>query len=243
VRVALTLLPAVDVAGGRAVRPSPPDSGEPLVDLDPVEAALAWQRDGAQWLHLVDLDAAFNRGTNADLLGRIVGRLDIAVQLSGGIRDAGSLARALRTGAARVVLGTAALEHPDWCEQVIAAHGDRVAAGVDVRGRRLAARGGDHEGGDLAPTLEWLERAGCSRYVVTDVEKDGSMRGPNLDLLREVCARVRGSVIASGGVSTVDDLRALASLEPLGVAGVIAGRALYQGAFTVAQAVAVLRAG
>jgi len=236
----LTLLPAVDVADGQAVRLVQGAAGSETSYGDPLEAALAWQRDGADWVHLVDLDAAFGRGSNALLLKDVVARLDVHVELSGGIRDDGSLRAALATGAARVNIGTAALENPDWCDRVVGEYGDRVAIGLDVRGRTLSARGWTRDGGDLFEVLERLNKAGCARYVVTDILKDGTMRGPNLDLLREVCAHTEAPVIASGGVSTLDDLVALKSLEANGVEGVITGKALYAGAFTVAQALAVL---
>jgi 1-(5-phosphoribosyl)-5-[(5-phosphoribosylamino)methylideneamino] imidazole-4-carboxamide isomerase/N-(5'phosphoribosyl)anthranilate isomerase len=239
--VTLTLLPAVDVAGGQAVRLVQGAAGSETGYGDPVEAALVWQRDGASWVHLVDLDAAFGRGSNAALLADVVGRLDVNVELSGGIRDDESLRAALSTGAARVNIGTAALEDPQWCDRVVGEYGDRVAIGLDVRGRTLSARGWTRDGGDLYEVLERLDKAGCARYVVTDILKDGMMRGPNLDLLRDVCAHTPAPVIASGGVSTLDDLRALATLEPVGVEGVITGKALYAGAFTVADALRVLR--
>jgi 1-(5-phosphoribosyl)-5-[(5-phosphoribosylamino)methylideneamino] imidazole-4-carboxamide isomerase/N-(5'phosphoribosyl)anthranilate isomerase len=236
----LVLLPAVDVADGLAVRLVQGEAGSETSYGDPVAAALAWQADGAEWIHLVDLDAAFGRGSNAALLASVIGQLDVKVELSGGIRDDASLTAALATGAARVNIGTAALEDPDWCDRVVGEYGDRVAIGLDVRGRTLAARGWTRDGGDLYEVLERLDRAGCARYVVTDILKDGTLKGPNVDLLRDVCARTPAAVIASGGVSTLEDLRALATLEPLGVEGVIAGKALYAGAFTVAEALAVL---
>jgi 1-(5-phosphoribosyl)-5-[(5-phosphoribosylamino)methylideneamino] imidazole-4-carboxamide isomerase/N-(5'phosphoribosyl)anthranilate isomerase len=239
--LSLTLLPAVDVADGQAVRLVQGAAGSETAYGDPLEAALAWQSDGADWIHLVDLDAAFGRGSNAALLAEVGGKLDVQVELSGGIRDDASLRAALATGAARVNIGTAALEDPQWCDRICGEYGDRVAIGLDVRGRTLAARGWTRDGGDLYEVLERLDKAGASRYVVTDITKDGTMRGPNLDLLREVCARTEAPVIASGGVSTLDDLRALATLEPVGVEGVIAGKALYAGAFTVAEALAALR--
>jgi phosphoribosylanthranilate isomerase len=238
--VTLTFLPAVDVADGQAVRLVQGAAGSETAYGDPLDAALAWQVDGAEWVHLVDLDAAFGRGSNADLLREVVGRLDVAVELSGGIRDDDSLQRALASGATRVNLGTAALEDPAWCDRVVATYGERVAVGLDVRGRTLAARGWTREGGDLYEVLQRLERAGCARYVVTDILKDGTMRGPNVDLLRDVCTHATAPVVASGGVSTLDDLRTLAGLESVGVEGVIAGKALYAGAFTVGQALAVL---
>ncbi|GID31757.1 bifunctional 1-(5-phosphoribosyl)-5-((5-phosphoribosylamino)methylideneamino)imidazole-4-carboxamide isomerase/phosphoribosylanthranilate isomerase PriA [Paractinoplanes brasiliensis] len=236
----LELLPAVDVADGQAVRLVQGAAGSETTYGDPLEAALAWQNDGAEWVHLVDLDAAFGRGSNAELLAGVVGRLDVKVELSGGIRDDESLTRALSTGCARVNIGTAALEDPEWCDRVVAEYGDRVAIGLDVRGRTLSARGWTRDGGDLYEVLARLDKAGASRYVVTDITKDGTMRGPNLELLREVCAATDKPVIASGGVSKLDDLRALATLEPAGVEGVIAGKALYAGAFTVRQALDVL---
>jgi 1-(5-phosphoribosyl)-5-[(5-phosphoribosylamino)methylideneamino] imidazole-4-carboxamide isomerase/N-(5'phosphoribosyl)anthranilate isomerase len=238
--VTLQLLPAVDVAAGQAVRLVQGAAGSETAYGDPVEAALAWQDGGAEWIHLVDLDAAFGRGSNADLLADVVARLDVAVELSGGIRDDESLTRALATGAQRVNIGTAALEDPEWCDRICGESGDRVAIGLDVRGRTLSARGWTRDGGDLYEVLARLDKAGASRYVVTDITKDGTMRGPNLDLLREVCAATDKPIIASGGVSTLDDLRALATLEPVGVEGVIAGKALYAGAFTVREALAVL---
>jgi len=237
----LVLLPAVDVADGQAVRLVQGAAGSETSYGDPLEAALAWQADGAEWIHLVDLDAAFGRGSNATLLADVIGRLDVKVELSGGIRDGASLMAALATGAARVNIGTAALEDPQWCHRVVGEYGDRVAIGLDVRGRTLAARGWTREGGELFEVLERLDKAGCARYVVTDILKDGTMRGPNVDLLRDVCARTPAPVIASGGVSTLDDLRVLMGLEADGVEGVITGKALYAGAFTVAQALAVLR--
>ncbi|MCN0178735.1 bifunctional 1-(5-phosphoribosyl)-5-((5-phosphoribosylamino)methylideneamino)imidazole-4-carboxamide isomerase/phosphoribosylanthranilate isomerase PriA [Salinispora arenicola] len=238
--MSLTLLPAVDVADGQAVRLVQGAAGSETAYGDPLDAALAWQRDGAEWIHLVDLDAAFGRGSNADLLADVVRQLDVRVELSGGVRDDESLRAALATGATRVNIGTAALEDPLWCDRVCGEYGDRVAIGLDVRGRTLSARGWTRDGGDLWEVLERLDRAGASRYVVTDITKDGTMRGPNLELLHEVCARTNAPVIASGGVSTLADLRALAALEPAGVEGVIAGKALYAGAFTVAEALRTL---
>jgi phosphoribosyl isomerase A len=238
--VTLTLLPAVDVADGRAVRLVQGSAGSETSYGDPLDAALTWQRGGATWVHLVDLDAAFGRGSNAGLLSEVVGRLDANVELSGGIRDDESLRAALGTGAARVNIGTAALENPDWCDRVVGEYADRVAIGLDVRGRTLSARGWTRDGGELFEVLERLDKAGAARYVVTDITKDGTLRGPNLDLLRAVCDRTAAPVIASGGVSNLDDLRALAALEPVGVEGAIAGKALYAGAFTVAAALAVL---
>lgn len=234
----LVLLPAVDVADRQAVRLVQGAAGSETSYGDPLDAALAWQSAGAEWIHLVDLDAAFGRGSNAGLLAQVVGKVDVKVEMSGGIRDDASLERALATGCARVNIGTAAMENPEWVRSVIGRHGDRIAIGLDVRGRTLAARGWTKEGGDLYEALARLDAEGCARYVVTDVLKDGMLRGPNLDLYRDVCARTKAPVVASGGVSSLADLRALASLVPIGVEGAIIGKALYSGAFTLADALA-----
>lgn len=235
----LQLLPAVDVAAGQAVRLVQGEAGSETSYGDPVSAALDWQAGGAEWIHLVDLDAAFGRGANAVMLAEVVGQLDVKVEMSGGIRDDASLERALATGCARVNLGTAALEDPEWTASAIARYGDRVAVGLDVRGTTLAARGWTKEGGDLWEVLTRLDAAGCSRYVVTDVAKDGTLRGPNLELLAQVCAATDAPVVASGGVSSLDDLVALRALVPLGVEGAIIGKALYAGAFTLPEALDV----
>ena len=238
--MALVLLPAVDVANGQAVRLVQGDANRETSYGDPLAAALDFQAAGAEWIHLVDLDAAFGRGSNASLLRDVIQELGMKVELSGGIRDDASLTNALATGAARVNIGTAALEDPVWCDRVVGEYGERVAIGLDVRGRTLSARGWTRDGGDLFEVLERLNKAGCARYVVTDIHKDGMMQGPNAQLLRDVCAATDAPVIASGGVSTLDDLRALAGLEGVGVEGVITGKALYAGAFTVAEALATL---
>ncbi|MGH3318043.1 MAG: bifunctional 1-(5-phosphoribosyl)-5-((5-phosphoribosylamino)methylideneamino)imidazole-4-carboxamide isomerase/phosphoribosylanthranilate isomerase PriA [Nocardioidaceae bacterium] len=235
----LELLPAVDVADGQAVRLVQGVAGSETSYGDPVEAALGWQRSGAEWIHLVDLDAAFGRGSNRALLDEVVAKVDVKVEMSGGIRDDDSLQAALATGCARVNIGTAALENPDWCAQAIAKHGDRIAVGLDVRGTTLAARGWTQEGGELFEVLERLDRDGCARYVVTDVTKDGTLRGPNLDLLQQVCARTDRPVVASGGISGLDDIRALTGLVEQGVEGAIVGKALYAGAFTLEEALDV----
>ncbi|MYW03948.1 bifunctional 1-(5-phosphoribosyl)-5-((5-phosphoribosylamino)methylideneamino)imidazole-4-carboxamide isomerase/phosphoribosylanthranilate isomerase PriA [Streptomyces sp. SID3343] len=232
----LELLPAVDVADGQAVRLVKGEAGSETSYGDPLTAALAWQSAGAEWIHLVDLDAAFGTGSNRELLASVVGKLDVKVELSGGIRDDASLEAALSTGCRRVNLGTAALETPDWVRSAIARHGDRIAVGLDVRGTTLAGRGWTREGGELFETLARLDADGCARYVVTDVNKDGTLAGPNLQLLRDVCAATDRPVVASGGVSSLDDLRAIAELVPLGVEGSIVGKALYAQAFTLEEA-------
>lgn len=237
----LELLPAVDVKDGRAVRLVQGELSAETSYGSPLDAAMDFQDSGAEWIHLVDLDAAFGIGENSQLLAEVVGRLDIKVELSGGIRDDESLRRALATGCRRVNLGTAALENPDWTSRVIAEFGDRIAVGLDVRGHTLAARGWTEEGGNLFETLERLERDGCARYVVTDVTKDGTLKGPNLELLKEVCAVTKKPVIASGGISSLDDIRALAAMNSIGVEGAIVGKALYAGAFSLEEALEITK--
>jgi 1-(5-phosphoribosyl)-5-[(5-phosphoribosylamino)methylideneamino] imidazole-4-carboxamide isomerase/N-(5'phosphoribosyl)anthranilate isomerase len=237
----LELLPAVDVKDGRAVRLVQGELSQESIYGSPLEVALEFQASGAEWLHLVDLDAAFGRGENSALLAEVVGKLDIKVELSGGIRDDLSLARALATGCTRINLGTAALENPEWTSRVIAEHGDRIAVGLDVRGHVLAARGWTQEGGDLFETITRLESDGCARYVVTDVTKDGTLQGPNLELLKEVCAVTKRSIVASGGISSLADIQALSALNSIGVEGAIVGKALYAGAFTLEEALKVTR--
>lgn len=237
---ALELLPAVDVRGGQAVRLVHGEAGTETGYGDPLAAALTWQRQGATWLHLVDLDAAFGTGGNREIIADVVRAVDLRVELSGGIRDDDSLAAALATGCTRVNLGTAALESPEWVAKVIAEHGDRVAVGLDVRGTTLRGRGWTRDGGDLFQTLARLNAEGCARYVVTDIARDGTLTGPNLDLLRAVCAATDRPVVASGGVSSLDDLRALATLVSEGVEGAIVGKALYARAFTLADALAAV---
>jgi phosphoribosylanthranilate isomerase len=234
-------LPAVDVQNGQAVQLVQGVAGSEKVFGDPLAAAQRWQDDGAEWIHLVDLDAAFGRGSNAEIIAEIVGAMDLNVELSGGIRDDASLERALATGCRRVNIGTAALENPDWCVDVISSYGDRIAIGLDVKGTRLAARGWTREGGDVYETLSHLSNAGCERFVVTDVASDGMLTGPNIPLLEAICARTDAKVVASGGISTLTDVRILTSLVPLGVEGAIIGTALYVGSFTLVDALALTR--
>jgi len=242
--VSLELLPAVDVMGGKAVRLVQGEAGSQTeYGDDPVEVALSWVDQGAEWIHLVDLDAAFGTGANTELLAEVVRQVTAKggtkVEISGGIRDDASLARALSSGATRVNLGTAALENPEWTEKVIKQYGDQIAVGLDVRGTILAARGWVKEGGNLWETLDRLNQAGCARYVVTDVTKDGTLQGPNLELLRQVCARTDAPVVASGGISSLHDIAALTELVPNGVEGAIVGKALYAGAFTLPEALEI----
>ncbi|WP_296665650.1 bifunctional 1-(5-phosphoribosyl)-5-((5-phosphoribosylamino)methylideneamino)imidazole-4-carboxamide isomerase/phosphoribosylanthranilate isomerase PriA [Demequina sp.] len=235
----LELLPAVDVADGQAVRLTQGEAGSETGYGDPLAAALDWVHGGAEWIHLVDLDAAFGRGSNADLLAAVVRAVDVKVEMSGGIRDDASLERALATGCARVNLGTAALENPEWTASAISRHGDRIAVGLDVRGTTLAGRGWTRDGGDLWEVLARLDAAGCARYVVTDVKKDGMLSGPNLELLAQVCAATDAPVVASGGISSLDDIAALRTLTPQGIEGAIVGKALYNGNFTLPEALDV----
>ena len=237
----LVLLPAVDVQNGQAVQLVQGVAGSEKVFGDPLAAAQRWQDNGAEWIHLVDLDAAFGRGSNADIIAEIVEAMNLDVELSGGIRDDASLERALATGCRRVNIGTAALENPDWCVDVISSYGDRIAIGLDVKGTRLAARGWTREGGDVYETLARLSDAGCQRFVVTDVASDGMLTGPNLELLSAICSRTDAKVVASGGISSLDDLRTLAGLVPIGVEGAIIGTALYVGSFTLTDALALTR--
>ena len=237
----LTLLPAVDVAGGKAVRLTQGAAGSETNYGDPIDAAADWASQGAEWIHLVDLDAAFGRGNNHSIIKKVIRQVrgNVMIELSGGIRDDDSLDAALATGAKRINLGTAALENPEWAAHVIAEYGDAIAVGLDVRGTTLAARGWTQDGGNLWQVLDRLERAGCARYVLTDVTKDGTLQGPNLALLREVADRTDKPVIASGGISSLDDIADLRALVPHGIEGAIVGKALYAKAFTLAEALDV----
>lgn len=235
----LVLLPAVDVRGGQAVRLVRGELNAETQYGAPLEAALAFQDAGAEWIHLVDLDAAFGTGSNHELLREVISKVQLKVELSGGIRDESSLAKALATGCERINLGTAALESPEWTASVIAKYGERIAVGLDVRGRTLAARGWTKEGGDLFETLARLDSEGCARYVVTDVNKDGTLQGPNIELLKSVCEMTNQPVIASGGISSINDLIKLRELVDVGIEGAIVGKALYAGAFTLEDALKV----
>jgi phosphoribosyl isomerase A len=237
----LELLPAIDVKGGLAVRLIQGELSHESQYGNPLDVAKEFVQAGAEWIHLVDLDAAFGIGSNAELLAQVIASVDIDVELSGGIRDDESLRRALATGCKRVNLGTAALEDPEWTQKVIGEFGDRIAVGLDVRGHTLAARGWTREGGNLFEAIERLDRHGCARYIVTDVARDGTLTGPNLELLKEVCAATSRPVVASGGVSTLEDLVAIRALTDIGVEGSIVGKALYAGAFTLAEAIAATK--
>lgn len=236
----LELLPAVDVADGKAVRLTQGEAGSETDYGSPLEAAQTWIDAGAEWIHLVDLDAAFGRGDNRAIIREVVNASSsVKIELSGGIRDDASLEAALEAGATRVNLGTAALENPEWTERVIAKFGDAIAVGLDVRGTTLAARGWTREGGDLWEVLARLEGAGCPRYVVTDVTKDGTLKGPNVELLREVMQRTSKPVVASGGISSLEDIRDLHALVADGLEGAILGKSLYANKFTLQEALAI----
>ncbi len=238
----LELLPAIDIKDGRAVRLVQGELGATTTYGFPLEVAKEFAANGAEWIHLVDLDAAFGLGKNTDLLEEVIKSVELKVELSGGIRDDESLLRALSTGCARVNLGTAALENPDWTARVISTYGDRIAVGLDVRGHTLAGRGWTKEGGNLFETIQRLDSDGCSRYIVTDVAKDGTLKGPNFDLLREVCAATDRPIVASGGISSLNDLQELRVLTEIGLEGAIVGKALYDNAFTLYEAIRVTSA-
>ena len=236
----LELLPAVDVASGKAVRLTQGEAGSEEDFGHPLDAAQDWINAGAEWIHLVDLDAAFGRGENRAVIAEVVAAAgSTKIELSGGIRDDASLEAALSLGATRVNLGTAALENPDWTARVIERFGEQIAVGLDVRGTVLAARGWTQEGGDLFEVLQRLEDVGCSRYVVTDVTKDGTLRGPNLELLKQVMQRTSKPVVASGGISSLEDIQNLVDLVPLGLEGAILGKSLYAGRFTLEEALEI----
>jgi len=235
----LDILPAIDIKDGRAVRLVQGELAATTTYGLPIEVANDFVSQGTKWIHLVDLDAAFGTGNNFELIREVIANVDIKVELSGGIRDDASLERALSTGCKRVNLGTAAIENPDWTAEVIAKHGAKIAVGLDVRGHTLATRGWTEAGGNLFEMITKLDAAGCSRYIVTDVSKDGTLAGPNLELLREVCAATKTSIVASGGISSLQDLIDLRTMSDIGIEGAIVGKAIYSGAFTIAQALEV----
>ncbi len=237
----LDILPAIDVKEGSAIRLVQGELDKQSKYGNPLEIAAEFVAAGASWIHLVDLDAAFGLGNNFEVLASVIKSVDIKIELSGGIRDDESLERALSTGCSRINLGTAALEQEEWTESVIKKHGDKIAVGLDVRGRELSARGWTKSGGDLFEAITRLDKAGCARYVLTDITRDGTLTGPNLELLKEVTSFTKTPIVASGGISSLTDVKALTQLTNQGVEGVIIGKALYAGAFTLAQVLAIAK--
>ena len=237
----LDILPAIDVKEGVAIRLVQGELDKQSKYGDPIEIATQFVASGASWIHLVDLDAAFGLGNNFEVLASVIKSVDIKIELSGGIRDDESLNRALSTGCTRINLGTAALEQPEWTESVIKKHGDKIAVGLDVRGRQLSARGWTKSGGDLFEAITRLDKVGCARYVLTDITRDGTLTGPNLELLKEVTSFTKTPIVASGGISSLRDVKTLTQLTNDGVEGVIIGKALYAGAFTLAQVLAIAK--
>ena len=237
----LEILPAIDVKEGVAIRLVQGELDKQSKYGDPIEIATQFVASGASWIHLVDLDAAFGLGNNFEVLASVIKSVNIKIELSGGIRDDESLNRALSTGCTRINLGTAALEQPEWTESVIKKHGDKIAVGLDVRGRQLSARGWTKSGGDLFEAITRLDKVGCARYVLTDITRDGTLTGPNLELLKEVTSFTKTPIVASGGISSLSDVKALTQLTNDGVEGVIIGKALYAGAFTLAQVLATAK--
>lgn len=235
----MILLPAVDIKDGKCVRLVQGDfARETVYDEDPVAVAKRYEAEGAQWLHVVDLDAALEgEPRNRALVKEVIGSVDIPVQCSGGIRTVDAIDAAKDAGASRVVVGTAALRDPDFVCDAAARHGDFLAVGLDVRGQTLQARGWTEEAGELWPTLQRLVREGVTRFVVTDVARDGMLQGPNYTLLAEVLEYTDRPVVASGGVSSTEDLKNLARM---GVEGCIVGKALYAGKFTLPEALQVV---
>ncbi|MBS6274963.1 MAG: bifunctional 1-(5-phosphoribosyl)-5-((5-phosphoribosylamino)methylideneamino)imidazole-4-carboxamide isomerase/phosphoribosylanthranilate isomerase PriA [Actinomycetaceae bacterium] len=233
----IQLLPAIDIVEGKAVRLRQGAAGSEKIYGEPIEIAAGFAAAGASWIHLVDLDAAFGRGSNHQLVVEIVKEVPaVKVEVSGGIRSQAAVEKMLNAGAARVNLGTAALENLDWAAEIIAEYGAKVAIGLDVRSEELATHGWEKAGGNLWEVLEVLEKAACPRYVVTDIKRDGMLQGVNTDLLRKVCAFTEKPVIASGGVSSIADIKELRKLAPLGIEGVIVGKALYAGSLDIASA-------
>lgn len=236
----LELLPAIDIVNGKAVMLHQGVAGSETDYGSPVDAVKDWVSRGAEWVHIVDLDRAFGRGSNTELIKQVIDLTgDVKVELSGGIRDTASLEEILAIGPTRVNIGTAALENPEWTAEIIAEYGDKIAVSLDVRGETLAGRGWTKEGGNIWDVLERLEASRCPRYVVTDVTQDGTLQGPNVALLAEICRRTDKPVVASGGISSLADLEELRALVPAGLEGAIVGTALYDGKFTLQEALEV----
>lgn len=234
----LLLLPALHLVGGQAVQITrgAETPSQPLGDA--VALARRWADEGVQWLHVIDVDAAFGHGDNASLVQAIVDSVPAHVQVAGGIRDDASLVRALNSGAARVTLGTAALADPDWCRAAIKHAGDRLAVGLDVDSDALRANGWPPDENVLT-AVTMLDEAGAQHYVVRCTAADGTKSGPSYELLGAICARTQGGVMAMGGISNLEDLRRLRGLVPIGVEGVIVATALHDGSISVPEALRI----
>ena len=238
---ALEIFPAIDVKDGVAIRLTKGELNNQSKYGDPLEVANEFVKSGVNWIHLVDLDAAFGIGDNSEILALIIKNINIKIQLSGGIKDEQSLNKALATGCSRINIATSALEQLDWVESVIHKHGDKVCVSLDVNGKVLSPRGSNKSGEDLFQVITRLDKAGCARYVLTDVNRDGALNGPSLELLKEVTSFTKTPIVASGGVSSLSDVKSLMQLTNQGVEAVIIGKALYTGAFTLTQALATVK--
>ena len=238
---ALEIFPAIDVKDGVAIRLTKGELNNQSKYGDPLEVANEFVKSGVNWIHLVDLDAAFGIGDNSEILASIIKNINIKIQLSGGIKDEQSLNKALATGCSRINIATSALEQLDWVESVIHKHGDKICVSLDVNGKVLSPRGSNKSGGDLFQVITRLDKVRCARYVLTDVNRDGALNGPNLELLKEVTSFTKTPIVASGGVSSLNDVKSLMQLTNQGVEAVIIGKALYTGAFTLTQALATVK--
>ena len=238
---ALGIFPAIDVKDGVAIRLTKGELNNQSKYGDPLEVANEFVKSGVNWIHLVDLDAAFGIGDNSEILASIIKNINIKIQLSGGIKDEQSLNKALATGCSRINIATSALEQLEWVESVIHKHGDKICVSLDVNGKVLSPRGSNKSGGDLFQVITRLDKARCARYVLTDVNRDGALNGPNLELLKEVTSFTKTPIMASGGVSSLIDVKSLMQLTNQGVEAVIIGKALYTGAFTLTQALATVK--
>ena len=239
----LNVIPAIDIKGARAVRLKQGKKDHVTDYGDPVERAYEFQRAGAEWLHVVDLDAAFGEGSNWKIVESIVKQIDIKVEVSGGIRDDRSLDRALSSGSHRVTIGTAAMENPAWISEKFEDLAEKIIVALDIRDGRVATRGWTEETVPYREAIKRLDGVGCLRYMVTDISKDGTLTGPNLSLLEDVASNTESSVIASGGVALLEDIASLRHLVALGIEGAVIGKALYEGVFTVAEAIEVAERG